>query len=430
MQKSGRAWYIVGLLCLLGVMSYMDRLALSLVIDPLRQELSIDDTDAGLLLGPAFALFYAAMALPLAWAIDRGNRKRILAGGVVLWSLSTSASAFAPDFETLLLLRMGVGVGEAVLSPAAVSMIGDLFSRDRRPTPMSAVLASQVIGTGASFVIVAAVLSAVSAGALPLPEPLVGLSPWRVTLFMVGLPGLVLAAILMFTVREPRRMTADEGADAPAGAFGSVASTMRFFVPFLLGGNLIATGVFAVAMWYPTHLIRHFEMPAATVGFAYGLVGILGGSLGTFGFSALMERIARAGHKDALLHYAIMGVPVVLALFLACNLLPSFGLALVALALFQFLGNGISAIPSVVITSLGPPRSRGKLAAIHLLFQAAIPSSAAPLMVGYLSDRQFDGHIGIALCAVGLVTYPLGLALLWSCRRAYTDAVHGRGGQG
>lgn len=427
MTRSGKAWYVVGLLCLLGIMSYMDRLALSLVIDPLRQELSIDDTDAGLLMGPAFALFYAAMAFPLAWVVDHGNRKRILAAGVLLWSLATSASAFAPDFTTLLMFRMGVGVGEAVLSPAAVSLIGDLFVRERRPTPMSAVLASQVIGTGASFVIVAAILAAASSGTLPLPAFLTGLSPWRITLFAVGLPGILLAAILMITVREPRRVAIAEGSDETDGAFPTTGRAIRFFIPFLIGGNLVATGVFIVAMWYPTHLIRHFGLSASTVGLNYGLISIIGGSLGTIGFAALMERLVRAGRKDALLHYAILALPVVLILFLIACLAPSFTFALAAMILFQFLGNGTAAIPSVVIASLAASRLRGRMAAVHLLCQAIIPSSLAPLAVGYLSDRQFDGKIGLALCAVGLVSYPLGLLLLLSCRRAYVDAVHGRG---
>lgn len=428
---AGRAWYLVALLCLLGVMSYMDRLALGLLIDPIRTDLNINDAHAGLLMGPAFALFYASMALPVAWAIDRGNRKWILAAGVMLWSISTSAAAFAPDFETLFMLRMGVGIGEAVLSPAAVSMIGDLFVRERRPTPMAAMLASQSAGAGASLVIVAAILAALSAGTLDLPPFLADLAPWRLTLFLIGLPGMLLSVILVVTAREPSRGRLVEGAAIPTrveetGAFPSKRAAARFFFLFLLGGNLASTPLYIAAMWFPTHLIRTFGVTAETVGLFYGMVALVAGGVGALGLSATAERVALRGRKNALLLISMAAIPVILLLFLGSLHAATFLLALIAAGMFQLLGSGVGAIPSVVIAALASGRMRGRLAAVHLLFQAVLPSSIAPYLVGYLSDTTFNGQVGMGMTMIGLFCYPAALLCFLGCRRAYDDAVYGR----
>lgn len=415
---------------MLGIMSYMDRLALSLLIDPIRADLGISDQEVGLLMGPAFSVVFAAAALPLAWGIDRGNRKWILAAGVSVWSLATSAAAFAPDFSTLFLLRMGVGVGEAVLSPAAVSMIGDLFTRERRPTPMAAVLAAQTIGAGASFIMVAAILTYAAGLAGMLPSAISGMVPWRTTLLVIGLPGLVLAALLLLTVAEPVRGATEpqKRVDAPqAGAFRSRGRSISFFLVFLLGGNCATTPLYIAAMWYPAHLIRTFDLPASTIGFAYGIVALTCGSAGAFGLSAIAERLALRGRKDILLRLATAAIPLALMLFLAACNLNSFGLALAAAALFQLLGNGVGAIPSVVIAGLAQPGERGRLTALHIVFQAAIPSALAPFAVGYLSDTAYRGDLGPALSTVALVAYPLAFVLFLRCRKAYSEATLGRG---
>src|SRR3546814_770867 len=126
-------WGVVSLMACLGLVSIIDRIALSLLIEPLKTDLQITDTQAGLLLGPTFAIIYTLSAIPIAWGLDCGNRKWIAVAGVSLWSFSTAASAFVPSFEWLFALGLGVGVGEAVLNPVAVSLIGDLF-RSEEPT--------------------------------------------------------------------------------------------------------------------------------------------------------------------------------------------------------------------------------------------------------------------------------------------------------
>lgn len=424
-------WYVVILLCLLGILSYMDRLAFSLIIDPIRSELGITDREVGLLMGPAFSIVYAIAALPVAWAIDRGNRKWILAIGVALWSFSTSAAAFAPDFSMLFVLRMGVGVGEAVLSPAAVSLIGDLFVRERRPTPMAAVLAAQTIGAGASFIIVAAVLAYAAQLALLLPSGWSEMTPWRTTLLIVGLPGLVIAAAMVLTVTEPVRGATDplvRKDDANrAGAFPSRRRAITFFFVFLFGGNCASTPLYIAAMWYPAHLMRTFELSASTVGFSYGVVALICGGIGTLGLPALAEQLALRGRKDILLLLAMGALPIALILFLlACNV-QDFGQALIAAGLFLLIGNGVGAIPSVVIAGLAAAKERGRITALHIVFQALIPSALAPFAVGLLSDLVHDGNIGASLSMVASVAYPLAFIMFLLCRRAYSDATHGRG---
>lgn len=423
------AWYTVGLLCALGLLAYVDRLAMSLLIGPIKADLAISDAQVGLLMGPAFSIVYAGTAVPLAFAVDRLNRKMVLAAGVILWSVSTALASIAADFETLFVLRMGVGIGEAVLSPSAVSLIGDLFVRARRSTPMASVMASQTIGAGISFILVAAILSqATGLGEWLLPERYS--VPWRVTLLLVGLPGIAIA-LLLLTIREPARGAMEYGApvDKPVVEtrpryFETNTQKWRFFVLFFIGGNLTSTPLYITAMWFPAHLIRHFELSATEVGLTYGLIAVVCGGIGALAFSALAERAALRGRKDILLVAAIALLPVALGLFLlACNLTSYTG-ALIAAGALQLIGNGIAAIPSVVVASLAAPHERGRLTSGHIILQALIPSAIAPWAVGFFSDWITGGNLGWAMTIVGLIVYP-GALLFWlSCASAYRKAMY------
>ena len=193
-----QAWYMVFSLTLIYCVSFLDRNILSLLAVPIAGALGISKTQLGLLYGLGFGVLYALVGLPLAHWIDRGQRVWIVVIGVTLWSLCTFASAFATSFGQLAILRSGVAIGEAVLSPAAVSLIADLFDRERRTLPTSIYSAvGTVMGYGSYFF---------AGGALDLATHLstqMAMAPWRLTLIIVGLPGLLLAPLLRLTVREP-----------------------------------------------------------------------------------------------------------------------------------------------------------------------------------------------------------------------------------
>lgn len=211
-------WYMVVLLTVAYIFSFVDRYVLGLLIEPIKADLELTDTQIGLLLGPAFAIFYATMGLPLGWLADRQRRTWIVAAGIALWSAATAASGLARNFPQLFIARMSIGVGEATLSPCAMSMISDSFPREKRARPIAFYTMALSLGAGIASLISAAVLQWAKT-TTDISLPIVGtVAPWQFTFFVVGLPGLALS-LLVLMLREPVRRdlntTGETGASLP-----------------------------------------------------------------------------------------------------------------------------------------------------------------------------------------------------------------------
>ncbi|MFQ5635441.1 MAG: MFS transporter, partial [Gammaproteobacteria bacterium] len=207
------AWYTVVLLTVAYIFSFIDRYILGLLVEPIKSDLGLSDTQIGLLLGPAFALFYTTMGLPLGWLADRARRTWIIGAGITVWSLATAACGLARSFGQLFAARVSVGVGEASLSPCALSMIADAFPEERRGKPVAFYSATLTLGAGIASLAGASVLAwSKSVPGIELPG--VGqVAPWQFAFIAVGLPGIPLA-VLMFFLREPvRQDLATIGAD-------------------------------------------------------------------------------------------------------------------------------------------------------------------------------------------------------------------------
>jgi len=423
-----RPWYVVGLLACLGLVSIVDRIALSLLIEPLKADLHITDTQAGLLIGPTFAIVYTLSAFPIAWGLDHGNRKWIAIAGVTLWSLSTTASAFVPNFEWLFAFRMGVGVGEAVLNPVAVSLIGDLFVRERRATPTSVFFSAQTLGGSLSFLLVAAIVAAWSNDQLGVPPSLAAVEPWRVALFLIGLPGLVLALIMAVSFREPKRGTMDAKSGGPLekpppGAFASTRAAIRFYLPFLLGINLIGMMQIISVSWIPTFLIRTLDAPLSDVGFLFGNA-LLVACVGTLAGPMIAERFVLRGRRDAAYFVLAISIPAAALSLLAAITVRDLIWATVFIACFHTFTNSVIVMPSVVISSIGGANTRARLVAAHLFVQAILAYTVGPVLVPVLSQSWFDGLLGPAILTVGAVAFPLSCIMLAFGWRPYRDAVN------
>src|SRR6266851_1403670 len=202
--SAGYAWYVVGVLTLVYIFSFIDRQILNLLVRPIRRDLGITDFQMSLLMGFSFALFYTFFGIPLGRLADSRSRRTIIAAGVAVWSIMTAACGLARNFAQMLLLRVGVGVGEAALSPAAYSIITDYFPSKRRSTAISVYSMGIYIGSGVAF-IVGGLVAGLASAQETWNVPIVGATrPWQVVFFIVGLPG-VLLSLLVYTVREPVR---------------------------------------------------------------------------------------------------------------------------------------------------------------------------------------------------------------------------------
>ena len=203
-------WFAVGVLLAAYAVSFLDRLILTLIVQPLKADLGISDTEFGLLQGPAFALFYATMGLPLGWLADRVHRVRLMAVAILFWSLMTFLSGYATEYWHLLLCRFGVGFGEAALVPAAVSLLADLFPPQRRALPVSVFTAGLAVGSGLALYLGGSFIAFAEQGAtqLPLLGPVFeGHAPWQIVLMLAGLVGVPVAA--SSATRRPSRVPAN-----------------------------------------------------------------------------------------------------------------------------------------------------------------------------------------------------------------------------
>ena len=202
--RRSAAWYALFVLMVCYTLSYIDRQILAFLVEPLKHELEITDTQIGLLQGIYFAMFYTFVGLPMGWLADRYSRRNIVAAGVLFWSVMTVLSGAARSYLTLSLARMGVGLGESTTNPCAFSMISDFFPKEKLSTALSVYMMGIQLGSGLALIIGGVVVQAVMQMP-PMDLPWLGtLSPWRLTFFAVGLPGLVFA-LLVLTFKEPAR---------------------------------------------------------------------------------------------------------------------------------------------------------------------------------------------------------------------------------
>lgn len=425
--RPGPAWYAVGLLALLYAVSFMDRFMLALLIGPVSREIAISDTYIGLLLGGGFAAVYAIGGIPLAYALDNYERRRILLGGVVLWSLATIVSAFAQSFTSLILCRSAVALGEAVLTPAAVSLIADLFPREKRGLPISIYAAvSSVMVTGA-FIANGLVLDL--AGHLSVG---LDLSAWRLALVLVGLPGLLLALLFGATVREPRRGAIDgHGAVERPGrppepgdeAFTAyLLRQWRFFLPFYCAVGCLSMYSFSVVTWLPTIIVRRFGETAVAAGLDLGSVGVPAALCGVFLWPWIAGRLDRSGGKTGIMTSFLIATACVMPLLVLMPLAGDRGTLLWACFLTIACTSASGCLVQLAVQAYGPDRVRARLMAVALLVMNLIGYTVGPLMVAVLAKNWPGDGTALAkgLASLGAACGILALLAVAVARQAVT----------
>lgn len=413
--KPAYAWFVILLLMLAFTSSFIDRQILSLLVGPIRADLGISDTQFSLLVGLAFSLFYASFGIPIAYAADRMSRRFIISAGVFTWSIMTILSGLAGSFWQLFAARMGVGVGEATLTPAASSLIADYFPKERRGLAMAVYATGVYWGSGLALMIGGIVVRAVEA-APAVVLPLVGaLKPWQTVLIMVGLPGVLLAA-LMLLIREPARRgvsAGQEGRMSPLLPF--IRSNRASITGIFLGFTFLGMVVIAYLTWMPALFMRNFGWHAAEVGLAFGLVVMICGSTGIMAGGFLADRLMAKGHGDAAVRAGLYGGIGCIPLAAIAPVLPDPQWILAASAAALFLVTSTQALPIVAIQSMTPNDLRARMAAVYFLVGSLLLYTVGPTSVALVTDYVFrdDAAVRYALALVSAVVAPLGAGLLW-----------------
>jgi MFS family permease len=402
------AWYAVIVLMVCYTLSFVDRLILAFLVTPLKADLSLSDTQIGLLQGLAFTLLYTLLGIPCGLLADRFNRRNLIAFGVLVWSLMTCLASGARSFATLALARTGVGVGESSLAPAAFSMISDLFPKERLSSAMSVYAMGVQLGAGLAQLVGGLIVQAVM-GRPPVMVPLLGTLPaWRLTFLIVGLPGILVAALLL-TVREPLRRAVAPVSAATPGAGRKAAHEMWKRWPSSVGLSILmacqAMGNYAFGYWAPTFFERLHGWPKDRIGLTLGLLTIVCGCAGLFFGGRLSDHWQRKGIADAPLKVGLLSLLGVLATLVPAVLVTSPVLMvtlLVPAAFFLALPIGCS---YAAIQMIFPAQVRGTVSAAMLVVLNLVGVSLGSLLPGLLDDRLFHDDqalgVSIAITAAG-----------------------------
>lgn len=393
------AWYVIAVFVVAYTFSFIDRQILSLLVGPMKRDLHISDTQISLLLGIAFASFYVLMGLPIGRLVDRRNRIGIIAIGVFCWSLMTSLTGTAKTYWHLFAYRIGVGVGEAALTPAAYSAISDYFPPKRLGLALGVYGIGVYIGAGLALVIGAmAIKWATHFGDVDLP--VIGhVFSWQLVFFVVGLPGLLIAAWVA-TLREPVRrghMRKETGADGvtrhvdvPFGeVLGYLKANAAAFLCMEFCFALLAMMAYGTSAWVPTFFVRTYGWSVEHIGQIYGLIIVVFGTLGVISGGALGDYVCSKGYRNGrIMVMAATGfitMPFAIASPLMSN--PYVALALIAPA--TFFATFTTGIGPSALMEMMPNQMRGFSSAVGGLIVNLIGLGLGPTAIALVTDYVF-----------------------------------------
>lgn len=366
--------YALAILVLVYTFSFIDRQILSILIEPIKNDLNLSDTQMGLLTGFAFAAFYATLGIPIARFADRSNRRNLIVASLGVWSLFTALSGLALNFWHLLLARIGVGIGEAGCSPSAHSMIADYYPAEQRATALG--IYSLGIPLGIMFGLFVG-------GAM---EEAFG---WRSALFVVGVPGIILAVIVRFTLHEPARGFAEKRTDT--GTQPGVVETLSYlwkkksFRHLSFAAGLTAFVGYGFVTWAPAFLSRSFGMGSADIGLWFGLILGIPGAIGIFLGGYMADKFGARDPKWYVWISAIALLICIPANYFVFTSESSF-IALVAMVVPVTLGNFYQATTFSQTQGISELRMRATAAGVLLFIINIIGLGFGPQMVGIVSD--------------------------------------------
>lgn len=394
------SWYVVGVLTLTYAVSFVDRQIMALMIEPIRRDLGISDTQVSLLIGLAFAIFYVLLGVPIGRLADRFSRRAIIASGITIWCVMTAACGLARNYGQLFVFRLGVGVGEGSLGPAALSMISDYFPKRARVRAIGVYNMGILLGIGLAMIVGGQLITYVS-NAPPVNLPVVGeLYAWQTVFMVVGLPGLLMAALVM-TIREPTRK---EGLSTSAGtalhlSFVEVARYLfvrwRMYASHFLGLSAVALLAYALFAWIPTMFIRTWGWSIAEIGIAYGVVVLLAAPLSALVASWLSEFLAARRYSDAEMRATLICAVVAAASAVGAALAPSPWVAVVLLLPASVGTTAATACALGALMIVTPNQMRAQASAIYYLVVNVVGLTIGPTGVALFTDYVFRDELAL-----------------------------------
>ncbi len=414
---TGYQWWVVILLTLAGTLSFIDRQILNVMIGPIKRDLGgLSDTEVSLIIGLAFSLVFTIATVPLARLADRISRRNIIIGGIFFWSLMTALAGGANTFIKLFLARMGLGVGEAALGPSSASLLADTFQRHRLPLAYGMTGAAPFIGTGIANIVGGPLIDWLE-GRPKFVVPVAGeLFSWQVVLIAVGLPGILLAA-LIFTIKEPvrRGLSADRTDGIPMReVLTFMRSRGRYLTLHFIGYLCLSIQGYALMTWVFELFKRKYHWTGTEIGLTYGFIALIIGLIGSIWAGYFAGRLTARGGADAPMRVAFwctLGLGPVAVIMPLWNEGWIAAVFLVPLTFFMSMPSGLSIS---ALEAIAPNRLRGQLVAAYLICVQFLSYLIAPLIVALVNDYVFgrEDAIDRSIASLATVNYTIAAITL------------------
>ena len=404
----------VAILTLAQIFAFIDRQIPSMLVEPIKQDFNLTDSQIALLGGAAFSIFYAIMALPIGYAVDRYQRTKVLGTGIFLWSLMTALAGLANSFGKLFGARIGVAVGEAVMAPTSVSLVSDSFPENKQGKPMGIITAGVYIGIGITLLGGGILIDYLtSIGGITLP--LIGyLKPWQATFMIVGIPGLVLA-IAAFYLKEPQRL--EEQIDTQLkdrkNVFLHLKEHRKTLIPMFGGLIFMALIFYSFSFWAPTMMIRTFDISLTEVGFILGMITIISSITGTIAAGSAVDYLRNKNYSDAPVRAAMIAVILALPPIISLSFVQSELGAWICIALYLLFISSFAPLGLLAISGVSTGNVKGQTAAIHAFLMMAFGLSLGPQLTAFFTDFVFvDPNLLInSVSLTGLIVLPISALL-------------------
>ncbi len=423
-----QGWYAMVVFCLALMFSQLDLGIINLLVAPIKRDLSLDDFQMSLLLGFAFIVFYTFIGLPLSRFVDTKTRKYILAAGIAVWSVATAGCGLAQNFVQLFMARVMIGAGESINGPATYSMITDFFPREKLARPFAVLQIGFISGQGLSLLLGAFVIQML----VSVPDvavPVIGtIRNWPLVFFFIGLPGLLVAAMMM-TVREPPRhgrLLQGAQKSMPMTEVVKYLLTHRaVFGPMFIGLAFSAMNMYGVIVWSPSFLQRTYGWSAQQAGVWLGIVNLIAAPLGLVVGTWLNGYFTRRGHDDTNLRVLIWAQMLRVPASILAFLMPTPALALFFAGIVNFSAMMGAPSQNAALQIITPNEMRGQVTALYLFMFSVIGSGLGPSTVAAITDYLLhsESQVGYALAISSGVLGPLSAFIVWMGVRPYARTI-------
>lgn len=414
--SSQQAWYGVVILTLAYILSFLDRQLLSLVVTDVKSDLDLTDSQVSIILGFAFALFYTTMGIPIGRLADKKSRRTIIGIGITFWCFMTAATGIVKTYAQLFIARIGVGVGEATLSPSALSIISDYFPKEKRGTAMGFFNMGVSVGSGIALILGGQIV-AYFADFPPIILPLVGqIYEWQALFIFIGIPGL-LVALLMSTIKEPSRkgkMTLVNESGSSSEEI-SIKDTIRFIYQrkeaygwlFLSMACSVLIG-YAFLSWLPTMYIRSYNIGIPTITLWLGVAFLIGGPFGATMSGWLGDKLYKKYNNSSHVMLFAYSMIILTVAAVLVPLMPSYQTATLMFIPQIVTAAGQTALAPVAMINITPNQLRGQVTAVYFFVISMTGYTLGPTSVALITDFIFKDE-SLIMYSMSIVSLVVGL---------------------